>query len=94
MHPFTIILGILLGSLVAIAFGLAVVGFIFWLIQGESPRVAQEMPMLLRSASIFTALAAAAAWGFLGTLRRRRWRYPVLAVLWAGLVAAGWYYWP
>lgn len=94
MLPFTIILGILLGSLVAIAFGLAVVGLIFWFIQDDSPRVAQETPMLLRSAAIFAGLAAAAAWGFWGTLRRRRWRYPVLAVLWAGLLATGWYYWP
>jgi len=94
MFPFTIILGILMGSLAAIGFGLAVVAFIFWLLQDQSPRVADEMPLLLRSAGIFTLLASAAALSFLGTLRRKTWRYGALMALWLGLVATGWYYWP
>ncbi len=53
MLPFTVILGVLMGTISAIAFGLAAVAFIFWLLQGEYPRVAEEMPYLLRSAGIF-----------------------------------------
>jgi hypothetical protein len=94
MFPFTVILGILMGSLAAIAFGLAVVAFIFWLLQDQAPRVADEMPLLLRSAGIFTLLAATAALSFVGTLRRKTWRYATLLSLWLGLVATGWYYWP
>ena len=94
MFPFTVILGILMGSLAAIAFGLAVVAFIFWLLQDQYPRVADEMPLLLRSAGIFTLLAVAAALSFLGTLRRKHWRYAALISLWLGLAATGWYYWP
>lgn len=94
MLPFTVILGVLMGTISAIAFGLAAVAFIFWLLQGEYPRVADEMPLLLRSAGIFAILSAASALGFLGTLRQRQWRYPVLGFFWLGLLATGWYYWP
>jgi len=94
MFPFTVILGILMGSLAAIAFGLAVVAFIFWLLQDQYPRVADEMPMLLRSAGIFSLLALTAALSFLGALKGKTWRHAAMALLWLGLVATGWYYWP
>jgi len=94
MHPFTVILGIILGSLVSIAFGLAVVAFIFWLLQADYPRFADEMPLLLRSAGLFIGLSVVAGAGFFAVLQGRRWRYPVLALLWIGLFGAGWYYWP
>jgi hypothetical protein len=94
MQPFTVILGIILGSLVAIGFGLTVVLFLFWLLQGDYPRVASELPELARSTAIFSILAGLAAAGFLGTLKRRLWRYLALGLLWIGLGATGWYYWP
>ena len=94
MRPFTVILGILLGSLVAIAFGLAVVSLVFWLLQSDYERFASEMPALLRNTGIFTLLAAVAAAGFIGTIYRHPWRHSVLAVFWAALAATGWYYWP
>jgi len=94
MNPFTMILGIILGSLVSIAFSLGGVLFVFWFLQDESPRFDAEMPELLRSTAIFFALAAIAATGFVGTLQNKRWRYGCLAVLWVGLVGAGRYYWP
>lgn len=94
MQPFVVILGIVCGSLVSIAFGLGVVALIFFILQGEHPRFADEMPFLLRSTAIFSSLAAIGGGAFLGTLRRRRWRFPLLGLLWAGLAATGWYYWP
>jgi hypothetical protein len=94
MKPFTVILGILMGSIAAIAFGLGVVAFIFWLLEDDYAQLAGEMPMLLRSTAIFGSLAALAAAAFLGVLTVRPWRFPVLGLLWAGLLAAGWYYWP
>jgi hypothetical protein len=94
VKPFAVILGILTGSLVAIAFGLGVVAFIFWLLGDDHARFAAEWPMLLRSTSLFAVLAILAAAGFAGVLRVRPWRFPVLALLWAGLLATGWYYWP
>lgn len=94
MNPFTVILGITLGSLVSIAFSLSGVLFVFWLLQDESPRFDAELPELLRSTAIFIALAAIAAVSFIGTVKNKRWRHGSLAFLWLGLVGAGLYYWP
>lgn len=94
MKPFAVVLGILTGSLVAIAFGLAVVSFIFWWLQSDYPRLAEEMPLLLRSTLLFLALAALAVSGLVGVLRRRTWRLPVLCLFWVGMLAVAWYYWP
>ncbi|MDP6652010.1 MAG: hypothetical protein QGF90_07895 [Gammaproteobacteria bacterium] len=94
MNPFTVMLGITLGSLVSIAFSLGGVLFVFWFLSDESPRFDTEMPELLRSTAIFFCLAAIAAAGFIGTLKKKRWRHVCLSLLWVGLVSTGWYYWP
>ncbi|RMF99219.1 MAG: hypothetical protein D6727_00600 [Gammaproteobacteria bacterium] len=94
MRPFTVILGIFLGSIVSIAFSLAVVALVFWLLQDEYQQFAAEMPALVRSTAIFAGLAGLCAAGFHATLTRRRWRHAVLALFWVSLAATGWYYWP
>ena len=94
MRPFTVILGILLGSLVAMAFGLTVVALVFWLPQGEYEQFAAEMPALLTSTAMFTGLAAVCGVAFYATVTRRRWRHAVLSLFWLALFATGWYYWP
>jgi len=93
MNPFTVILGITLGSLVSIAFSLSGVLFVFWFLRDESPRFDAEMPELLRSTAIFLVLAAIAAVSFVATLKNLAWRHLSLAILWFGLVGTGWYYW-
>jgi len=94
MRPFTVILGILLGSLVSIVFSLSVVVFLFWWLEDESPLIVAELPDPMAAAVIFMLLASLAGGGFYGVLRRRGWRYPVLALLWGCLAGAAWYYWP
>ncbi len=94
MHPFTAILGFIAGSLVSLAFGLAVVLFVFWLLRDDHPRFAAELPELIRGFLMFFILAWLAAAGFLGTVRARAWRYGPLVLMWLGLVLVGWYYWP
>ncbi len=94
MKPFTAVLGILLGSLVSITVSLGGVLLVFWILRAESPRYGAEMPELLRSTGIFFVLAALAAGGFVGMLRKARWRLACLGLLWAGLIGTGWYYWP
>jgi hypothetical protein len=94
MHPFTVVLGILLGSLFSISFSLSVVLLIFWILQSDAPRLTEEMPELVRSTLIFSVLTAIAAFGFAGTVRVRAWRYACLTLLWAGLLATAIYYWP
>jgi hypothetical protein len=94
MHPFVAILGIVAGSLVSLAFGLAVVLLVFWLLQDDHPRFAAELPEVARGFATFFVLAMLAAAAFLGTVKQRAWRYPPLTLLWGGLLATGWYYWP
>jgi len=94
MNPFTVILGITLGSLVSIAFSLGGVLFVFWFLRDESPRFDAELPELLHSTAIFFVLAALAAAGFIGTVKNKRWRHGCLAFLWFGLIGTGLYYWP
>ena len=94
MNPFTVLLGIVLGSLVSIALSLAGVLLVFWILRDESPRFDSEMPELVRSTVIFSLLALLAAGGFIGTLWRKHWRYPCLTLLWLGLIATVWSYWP
>ena len=94
MHPFTVILGVILGSLFSIGFSLTVVLLVFWILRGDHPRFDSELPELFRATLIFCGLAIIAGASFLGTIRGRLWRYAVLALLWAGLLATGWYYWP
>lgn len=94
MQPFTVILGVVLGSLFSIAFSLAVVLFIFWILRDDHSRFDAELPELFRATLIFGSLAILAGCGFIGTLKGDAWRYAFLTLLWGGLVATGWYYWP
>jgi hypothetical protein len=94
MQPFIAILGVIAGSLISIAFGLAVVFLVFWLLRAEHPQFSAELPQLIRSLAIFSVLAASAALGFFGSVSGRKWRYGPLAVMWLGLFLTGWYYWP
>jgi hypothetical protein len=94
MHPFTAILGIVAGSLVSLAFGLAVVLLVFWLLQNDNPRFSAELPEVARGFFMFFWLAIFSVVAFVGTIRGRRWRFAPLTLMWIGLLGAGWYYWP
>jgi hypothetical protein len=94
MRPFIAVLGILTGSLVSLAFGLAVVLFVFWTLRLDHPRFSTELPEVARAFGMFFFLAVVSALGFLGTVRGRRWRHGPLALMWLGLLLTGWYYWP
>ncbi|MCC7258229.1 MAG: hypothetical protein IT486_07635 [Gammaproteobacteria bacterium] len=94
MHPFAALLGIVSGSLVSLAFGLAVVLLVFWLLRNDHPQFSGELPEVARGALIFSALAVTSALAFFGTIRGKRWRYVPLFFLWGGLALAALYYWP
>jgi hypothetical protein len=94
VQPFTVILGIVLGSLVSIAFSLSVVMLVFWILLDDHPRFSAEMPEVVRGTLIFSFLAIVAGVSFFGTLMGRTWRFAGLGMLWISLFAAGYYYWP
>jgi hypothetical protein len=93
-RPFTVLLGIFLGTLFSIAFGLSIVCLVFWILRDEEPRLAAEFPSLLMSTGIFTVLSVCAALSFYGSLKLTAWRYLPMLCLWLGLLLAGRYYWP
>lgn len=94
MQPLTVILGIVLGSVFSIAFGLAAVLLIFALREGQDARYALEIPELARAAAMFSVVSVAAAFAFVGSLRRTPWRLWPMAAMWLCLGAIGFYYWP
>ncbi len=94
MHPFTVILGVLAGSLLSLAAGLLIVLAVFWLLREDHARFAFELPELARATGMFAVLAVCSGAAFFGQLRERRWRHLPQAALWAGLLLVGWYYWP
>lgn len=94
MRPFTVLIGILLGSAASITFGLSAVLVVFFVLRGEHPDLAREMPRLVGSLSAFGILTAASASSFLGQVRARPWRgwaYLATAVCLCGVVLL---YWP
>lgn len=92
--PFTVLLGIISGTVIAIAFGLCVVSLVFWWLRNEEPRLLTEIDSLMLSTGIFAVLSALAATSFYGSLKLLAWRHFPMLLLWACLFYAGRYYWP
>src|SRR5688572_8361346 len=94
MRPLTVLLGIVMGSTVAIAFGLAMVLIIFLILGGEHAQLRAERGPLLTSLGLFVPLAGAAVASFWGDLKRTPWRWGAIGALGAGILAVAWVYWP
>ena len=74
MRPFTVLIGIVMGSAASITFGLFTVLVVFALLAGRHPDLSHEFPQLLLSMSAFGVLTAASAGSFLGQAKGRSWR--------------------
>lgn len=94
MQPLTIITGIILGSAASISLGLGVVMLIFLILGDEYPRLASEFRPLVGSLVLFLAMTAVAVASFYSQLKRLWWRWPAQALMWADVLATGWFYWP
>lgn len=92
--PLTVINGILLGSCLSIAFSLAAVVLMFLVVGRGEPQLAHEFPNLVSSLLIFLLMTAISAVSFYLLLRRHRARWPAQALLWVGVLATTYYYWP
>lgn len=94
MRPFTVLIGIVLGSAASISFGLATVLIVFCILGRDNPDLAREFPPLAESFVAFLFLTAAGAGSFLGEIKQRPWRgWAHLAVVLC-LGAIVWFYWP
>jgi ABC-type antimicrobial peptide transport system permease subunit len=94
MRPLAILLGIVMGSTVSLAVGLALTWVVFMLMPEHAERLAPEREPLARAIGLFTMLAAASAASFYGALNGRRWRHVAYAVLVALLGLTVRAYWP
>jgi Ca2+/Na+ antiporter len=74
MRPFTVLIGIVLGSAASITFGLGAVLIVFCILVGEHPDLSRELTPLLGSFVAFGILTAASASSFLGQAKARPWR--------------------
>jgi hypothetical protein len=94
MRPFTVLIGIVMGSAASITFGLFAVLVVFALLAGRHPDLSHELPQLLLSLSAFAVLTAASAGSFLGQAKRRSWRGWAHAATGICLAAVVLLYWP
>ena len=85
VRPLTVLNAIVLGSSVAITFGLVATLVIFLVLSGETPRFREELPLLARYAAIFVGLTALAAVSFIGMARNAPWRRWAQLALWGAL---------
>jgi hypothetical protein len=93
MQPLTMLLGIVMGSTVSIAVGLAMTVIVFLFLPEYSERLSAEFRPLLGYLLGTTLLAAASALAFLGELRQLAWRRSANAVLALGLLSTVAWYW-
>ena len=94
MRPFTVLIGIVLGSAASITFGLGAVLIVFCVLAGEHPDLSREMPQLIGSLAAFAVLTTASAGSFLGQVKGRPWRGWAHLATAASLAAVLLLYWP
>jgi hypothetical protein len=94
MRPLAVLIGIVMGSTVSLAVGLAMTWIVILFMPEHADRLAAEKAPLLKAIFLFTLLSAAAGGSFYGELQRRRWRFPAHLVMVSLLGVAVWVYWP
>ena len=94
MRPMAVLLGIIMGSAVALTVSLTMSGIVFLLLPEYSARLASERLPLLKALLWSWSLAAVSGASFIGELRDRRWRFATQLVLAAMLTVLCWIYWP
>lgn len=82
MNPLAVLTAIILGSAVAIGFGLCVVWLIAFLLKNDSRQLASELGRLPVYCGLFIALSATAGAALLGTIKQRRWKWWAQGGMW------------
>jgi len=94
LRPWATLLGVVMGSAVAMFVGLAMTLFVYLLLPEFHDRLAGEFRPLLSAVAWATALVAVSALAFTGELKAWPRRHLVQVGLAVLLVAFGWSYWP
>jgi hypothetical protein len=74
MRPFTVLIGIILGTAASFTFGLGTVVIVFLVLGPQHPELPRELPRVAGSLAAFAILTAASAGSFLGEAKVRPWR--------------------
>jgi hypothetical protein len=94
MRPFTVLIGIVLGSAASFTFGLGTVLIVFLVLGPQHPELPRELPRVAGSLAAFAVLTAASAGSFLGEAKLRPWRgwaHLATGICLCGLILL---YWP
>lgn len=94
MRPYTVLLGIVMGSTVSLAVGLVLTFVVFLFLPEYEDQIADERGPLLQAIAVFVMMAAAASAGFYGEVRQLGWRRPAQLATVVLVVLAAWIYWP
>ena len=92
MRPISVLNGILFGTAGSIALGLAVVLFLFLVLEGESPQLEVEYGPLLRTTGLFWPAALATGASFYGHLTTKPWRWWAQVAALASLAVVSWWF--
>ncbi len=94
MRPLAVLLGIVMGSSVAVAVSLGMTAVVFLLLPEYHARIDPERGPLYRGLAWSWSLAAIAAAGFVGEVRGRPWKRLPQCLLLALVLLLAWLYWP
>ena len=94
MQPLVALVGIVMGSSVALLAGLVMTLLVFLLLPEFHDRLAGEFRPLLQAIAWAVLLAGASAASFVGLLRSRPWRHLAVLGLLLAAVLVTWSYWP
>lgn len=94
MRPLAALLGIVMGSAVALFGGLVLTFVVFLLLPEFRDELSAEFLPLLQAIAWAALLAAAAVAAFVGEIRHRAWRYGAMLATVVALLGIGWRYWP
>jgi hypothetical protein len=94
MRPLAALLGIVMGSAVALFGGLVLTLVVFLLLPEFRDELSAEFLPLLQAIAWAALLAAAAVAAFVGEIRHRAWRYGAMLATVVALLGIGWRYWP
>jgi hypothetical protein len=94
MSPLAVLTGIIMGSAVTIAIGLAMVLVVFLSLASEYANFAREYAPMLLSFGLFLGLSFVSSYAFIATLWERRWKWWAQGGMWFAIVVIAVHYWP
>ena len=94
MRPLAVLLGIVMGSSIAVAVSLGMTAVVFLLLPEYHLRIEPERAALYRGLAWSWSIAGVAAAAFIGEVRSLPWKRLPQSLLLALLLLLSWIYWP